>query len=158
MAVPLGLQMNFPGLASNQVVTGGGYTFTFTFDGNASTSTPLTDSITIRSQADFLAMGMSGQLDNTTAGGPVLSSDLIDLSATIQIVNTGSGNDIWTAPVAINSVVGTGQRPYNFRAPYFYKAQQTVQMNVTLLSVANLTSTDSYTLTILLDGMNLWLA
>lgn len=137
--------------------TGGGYVFTFAFNSTQSLLVPITSNVTIRTEADFLMTSLTGQLDNLTVGGPVATGELFNLSATIQLNDLGSGYQYYTSPAPINSVIGTAQRKYHFGAPSLFKAKSSVQINLQLLSTANLTAGDNYQMSILMDGMNLWL-
>lgn len=147
-------QAAIPGIGTGRI-SGGGYSVNWTFLGNANSA--LSSIVNIRSEADFLLRRITFDLTNITAGGPVLSGDLVALSATLQIVDQADGKSIFQNPPTLNQVAGTAQRPYAFTSPFYFAHQGSFQVTVTPLSVANLTAADTYQLTLAFDGDNLWL-
>lgn len=90
--------------------------------------TTQTQVFTVQSDADFLAMHLTGEaVDNADQGVRPFNDNP---PITVQVLDQGSGRQMFNRVIRWSNVVGTAQRPYYFGRPKFFK--QLTEVSVTL--------------------------
>lgn len=83
---------------------------------------------TVQSDADFLALHLTGEaVDEADEGVRPFGNNP---PVTVQVLDQGSGRQLFNRPIRWTSVVGTAERPYYFGRPKFFK--QLAEVTVTL--------------------------
>lgn len=95
--------------------------------------------ITIQADSDFCLVKLGITAD--IAGAAQTSSTQIVPLCTINIVDTGSGRQIFSAPVAIPSLFGNGQLPFILPVPRLFKARSNIAV-----ALANYSNATTYAL------------
>lgn len=83
---------------------------------------------TVQSDADFLALTLTGEAVDPADEGVRPFNDNPPL--TVQVLDQGSGRQLFNRAIRWSNVVGTAQRPYYFGRPKFFK--QLTEVTVTL--------------------------
>src|SRR4029077_13929858 len=73
------------------------------------------------------------------AGTPIVGSNVIP--ASMQITDSGSGRSLFSAPVPVNMVAGTGQFPFILPVPRICKALSNIQVSLTMFDTTTYDST-----------------
>ena len=94
----------------------------------------LNGSIEIQADSDFVWQKASFFAD-IAAAAQTDSSRVLPLS-TVQLIDTGSGRNLFENAVPVPSVYGTGELPFVLPIPRLFFARSTIQVQVTNFSAA----------------------
>lgn len=95
-----------------------------------------TQNIQIESNSNFVAIkGMYWCEENGAAAQPTVST-LPAPNLLVELIDTGSNNRLTNTPVPINTLFGTGSRPFVWPVPRVLPANSTLQVVVTNASAA----------------------
>jgi hypothetical protein len=91
--------------------------------------------ITIQSDSDFKLTKLSLMAD--IAAAAVTEAGRIVPLATLMILDTGSGRQLFSAPVALGALFGTGGLPYILPVPRIFKARTSISLTLVSYEAAN---------------------
>lgn len=93
--------------------------------------------IVIQADSDFILVKL-GLTADIAAAAQTSSTQIIPL-CTLQIVDTGSGRQLFSNPVALPSIFGNGQLPFLLPVPRKFNARSNIS-----LSLANYSAASTY--------------
>ena len=91
--------------------------------------------IQIQADSDFKLVKLSMAAD--IAGAAQTESNMPMPNATLQILDTGSGRQLFSAPVPLNALFGSGRLPYILPVPRIFKARTNISLTVASFEAAN---------------------
>ncbi|MES9859104.1 MAG: hypothetical protein ABW166_21335 [Sedimenticola sp.] len=103
-------------------------------------------SINIQADSDFVVQKLTYFVTAATPAGVTDSSRIIP-PITVQITDSGSGRNLFEAPVPLSNVFGIGELPFILPKPKLFLARSTISISVT-----NLTASTEYDLYLSLIG------
>ena len=89
-------------------------------------------SIEIQADSDFV--WQKGAFFADLAGEPQTSDSMVVPLVALQLIDTGSGRNLFELPVPIPSSFGSGQLPFVLPIPRLFFARSTIQVQVTNFS------------------------
>ncbi len=104
-----------------------------------------TANVAVQADSDFKLMKMTYMAD--IAGGAVTDDARIIPLVTVQITDTGSGRALFSTPIPIPNIFGTGEIPFILPVARIFKARS----NITV-AVANYSAGTTYNLRLSLIG------
>lgn len=87
--------------------------------------------IAIQADSDFIWQKACALNENNTIGLPVAFPGI---DATVQVIDTGSGRNLFEGPVPLVDVFGTGELPFILPTPRLFVARSTLEVQYTLLT------------------------
>lgn len=111
-----------------------------TFNGN----------IQIQADSDFKLTKLTQFTDPNTGAAQTQSGLEVPL-CNIQIVDTGSGRQLFSSPVAIGCVFGIGTLPFILPVPRIFKARSNIA-----ISIANFSNATTYDITLSFIGSKIF--
>jgi hypothetical protein len=85
---------------------------------------------------DFYLIAMSYQAQVSGAGGLEESTNIVPL-VTVQLNDSGSTRNLFSAAVPVGAIAGDGKRPYRLVRPRIFRANSSLSFTFTSLEPAN---------------------
>ena len=89
----------------------------------------------IQADSDFKLIKLG--LTNDVAGAAQADATRSFPLATIQIVDTGSGQQLFNIPISIGALFGNGELPFILPVPRIFKARSNISISVASFEAAN---------------------
>ena len=124
------------------------YTYVEDFTALTSGSTD-SGNVQIQADSDFALQKLTYHADIARAA-QTDSTRVIPL-VTLQIIDTGSGRNLFESAVLIPSIMGTGELPFILPTPRIFAARSTVTLNV-----ANISAATDYNVSLYLVGYKIF--
>lgn len=93
-----------------------------------------TSTINIEADSDFVLVKMA--LFGDLAGAVQTDSTRVIPLGTLQLLDTGSGRNLFSTPIPVDSIFGNGQLPFVLPIPREFKAKASIQLTFTNFSAA----------------------
>lgn len=90
--------------------------------------------IQMQADSDFKLVKL-GMMADIAAAAQTESSRVLPL-CTLQLVDSGSGRQLFSAPVALGAIFGDGRLPFILPVPRIFKARTNIQLALTNYSAA----------------------
>jgi len=91
--------------------------------------------IIIQADSDFFLESLNYYADIN--GAAVTYNSLVIPNVTLIITDTGSGRQLMNGAVPVPAICGNGMQPYRLREPKLFKANSTIQLQITSFEAAN---------------------
>lgn len=124
------------------------YAYAFTESSIASGATQ-SKTVTIEADANFIAHKLT--IFASIAGAAVTESSEVLPLVVLQITDNGSGRNLFNQPVAIPTIVGSGQRPFILPIPRLFRSNSSINFTYT-----NFSAGTTYRLDFTLSGVKTW--
>ncbi len=124
------------------------YCYSFSVASLASGATT-SQTVNVEADANFILQKLT--CFASIAGAAVTESTEVLPLISIQITDNGSGRNLFNSPVALPTIIGSGQRPFILPIPRLFRSNSSI--NFTL---SNFSAGTNYRLDVTLAGVKVW--